>query len=166
MWDGTYWELLNGETYQGTVQNNIYFENVIPKWILGGAPAIKAGSITDTGSTNAMGTTTAGVVSTPSVVKAPAVIDNGATFTSSTGCSESSLIGGSTTGAFTAGATACTTTITIGGSIASAHGWICAVYDETNPTKLVQVTADTTTTVTFSGTVSSSDVIKFSCRGY
>lgn len=95
---------------------------------------------------------------------ASALVDAGAKFTTNAGCSESSLTGGAATGSFVAGATSCSTVITFG--ITAPNGWICHPHDLTHPTDAITQTAKSTTTATIGGTVTSADVIQFSCEAY
>jgi len=104
--------------------------------------------------------------STNAVLKDAAQISVGTTFTSSAGCTETTLTGGATAGSFLAGATACTTTITMGNTATSPNGWACSVWDVTTTTDSLKETASTATTVTFSGTVVLSDKVIFSCLGF
>ena len=97
-------------------------------------------------------------------------ITGGATFTSN-GCSATALISGGSIGKFVSGTSGtCAVTISIGaGFITAPNGWYCGVNDLTTPTDIVhQVTGagDTTTSVMFSGTTVSGDLIKFGCFGY
>ena len=90
---------------------------------------------------------------------------NGTTFTAS-GCSNSSLAGGSTAGKFKSGTSGtCTVTITMGASLTAANGWSCHANDETNA-NTIRETGYSTTTATLSGTTTSSDVIDFACVGF
>lgn len=94
----------------------------------------------------------------------------GTTFTSNAGCSETTLVGGATSGKLTAGATtSCTVIITMGNSMTAPNGWACHMTDLTtaadanNPHQ----SASTTTTATFiTGTIVASDVLQFGCFGY
>jgi hypothetical protein len=90
----------------------------------------------------------------------------GTTFTAS-GCSNSTLVGGSSAGSFNSGTTGtCTVTVTMGNSVAASHGWACFPHDLTTPADVINETATTTTTVTFSGTTVTADVINFGCEAY
>jgi hypothetical protein len=106
-------------------------------------------------------------------VKAAAYISAGTTFTTNGGCSETSLTGGASAGAFTIGANGCSVVVTMGNSAAAPHGWACWANDQTtaNVTQAsagMRQTATGSTTATFTlGTVPQvSDVIVFSCTGY
>jgi hypothetical protein len=107
-----------------------------------------------------------GATDTTAKVQAAGFQSKGTTFTSNAGCSETSLTGGASKGSFLAGATTCTTTITMGNTLTAANGWACSVWDVTTTADTLKQTATTTTTVTFSGTVASSDKIIFSCDGF
>jgi hypothetical protein len=93
-------------------------------------------------------------------------ISGGGTFTAS-GCSNSTLVGGGSAGSYKSGTTGtCTVTVTMGQVGHSFNGWSCSVWDITTNTDIQKETAFTSTTVTFSGTTVSGDVITFSCIGY
>jgi|ERR1017187_488417 hypothetical protein len=102
----------------------------------------------------------------PNGLNGTAYLSVGTTFTSSAGCSETSLTGGATAGFFLAGATSCTTTVKMGHSATAPNGWACSVWDMTTTADVMKETASTTTTVTFSGTVAPSDKIIFGCIGF
>jgi hypothetical protein len=93
------------------------------------------------------------------------VVSKGTTFSIS-GCSPTSITGGSTRGTFLAGTTSCSATVTMGDSQAAPNGWICSIRDLTTPADLLTQSGTTTTTATFSGTVVSGDKIAISCDGY
>src|ERR1700733_2516924 len=93
----------------------------------------------------------------PNGLNATAYVSIGSTFTSSDGCSETSLTGGATAGSFLAGALSCTTTVKMGHSGTAPNGWACSVWDMTTTDDVMKETASTTTTVTFSGTVAPND---------
>lgn len=100
---------------------------------------------------------------------APTYVVNGTTF-SATGCSVSTLLGGSTAGSFRAGNSgACTVTITMGSSVTAPSGFACGhpndLSTNSDSSSWTQ-TATTNTTVTLSGTSVSGDVINFSCIAY
>lgn len=101
-------------------------------------------------------------------VKAAAYISVGTKFTA-TGCSNSTTVGGATAGKLTSGTTGvCTFTVTMGDSATSPNGWHCGDAENLTTTpiafaNLIQQTASTTTTATFSGTTVSGDVIEFGC---
>lgn len=111
-------------------------------------------------------TSSSGVVET----KIPALIISGNIFTSSGGCTEGTLVGGSTSGKFTtSGSVSCTTIITMGGGMIAPHGWSCTTIDLTTIGDVTDPhqTASTTTTATIAtGTIVAGDVIQFSCVGY
>lgn len=91
---------------------------------------------------------------------------NGQTFTAS-GCSNGTLVGGSTAGSFLSGTTGtCTVTITMGGSQTATNQWMCQAANTSTPANLVIMTASNTTTATLSGTTTSGDKIVWSCVGF
>jgi hypothetical protein len=103
---------------------------------------------------------------TTAKVQAAGYQSKGTTFTAS-GCSNTTLVGGASAGSYDSGTTGtCTVTITMGNSLTAANGWVCHVWDITTNTDAQKETAYTTTTVTFSGTTVSGDVIAFGCIGF
>lgn len=96
------------------------------------------------------------------------VISTGTKFTAS-GCSNSNTIGGAAAGRFTVGSTgACSVTITMAGAqgMAAPNGWNCSANNLTAPASLITQSASATGTATLQGTVTTGDVISFSCMGY
>ncbi len=82
------------------------------------------------------------------------------------GCSTSSTVGGTSAGKFVSGTTGtCTPVITLGGQTAP-NGWACFMDNRTTSANLIQQTADSTTTATFSGTTVSGDTLSFGCIAY
>jgi hypothetical protein len=114
------------------------------------------------------GTALFSAVASTGVESASAHLIVGTTFSSNSGCSESSLIGGASAGKFTVGtSSACTIVITMGNSASAAHGWSCWANDETHvPTVAIRETDSNTTSVSLLMTVTASDVIDFGCVGY
>jgi hypothetical protein len=144
---------------------NVYFNSGSLNFTVGGTNQLVIGTnqlYPGAANTTALGLTTnywKGVVSTD-------FLHAGTTFTTNAGCSESSLTGGASAGSFKAGATSCTTTVTMGNSSTATNGWACSVWDTTTTADTLKQTAFSTTTVTFSGTVASNDIIIFSCDAF
>jgi hypothetical protein len=85
-----------------------------------------------------------------------------------TGCSNSTTVGGASSGKFTSGTTGtCTVVITLNGATGATanNGWSCFVNNQTTA-NLMRQTASSTTTATISGTTVSGDVISFGCIAY
>ncbi|MFZ0287203.1 MAG: hypothetical protein WAL32_18390 [Terriglobales bacterium] len=100
-------------------------------------------------------------------VTAASFISGGTKFSAGSGCGTvSSLVGGATAGSFKSGAASCTVTITMGGSVQAPNGWACSVWDTTTTSYTLKETAFTTSSVTFSGSTMSGDVIVFGCKGF
>lgn len=100
-------------------------------------------------------------------VQGPSYFSNGTTFTSSAGCSETSLVGGAGAGQFTSGTSgACTTTLTWGAGPSAPNHWSCLVFDQTTST-LGFVTSSTPSGVTITVTTISGDIVIVApCEGY
>src|SRR5208283_4595673 len=107
-------------------------------------------------------------VASTGVESASAHLIVGSTFSSNSGCSESSLIGGASAGKFTVGtSSACAIVLTMGNGASAAHGWSCWANDETHvPTVAIRETGSSTTSVSLLMTVTGRDVIDFGCVGY
>lgn len=75
-------------------------------------------------------------------------------------------VAGNTAGTFTASATCSGGTIVFTFAKAVGHGWSCKMNDRTTPTNLMNQTASTTTTATFTGNMTSGDNMDFSCLGF
>ena len=87
----------------------------------------------------------------------------GSIFSTSGGCTESALTGGSTGGHITIGQnTACSTVVTFGTGASATHGWVCNAVDATT-NDAVRIVPTSTTTVTISGTFATNDVVWFNC---
>lgn len=99
---------------------------------------------------------------------AKSIISGGTTFTiAAGGCgTTTSLTGGGIAGSFVAGQTSCIPVLTLATSAAAPHGYACFVNDLTTPANSIHQTSSTTTTATFTGTVTVSDVINFGCIAY
>src|SRR6185312_986039 len=94
---------------------------------------------------------------------APAFIMTGLT-TPVSGCSLSAQ-GGGIAGHFVSGvAGTCTVTLTM--PVTTFTGWACTARDLTTPADVMQQTAYTTTTATFSGTTASGDNVAYNCVGF
>lgn len=96
-------------------------------------------------------------------------IAGGATFTSSGGLDEGSLVGGATAGQFTtATVTTGSTVITMGNSATAPQGWHCSASDKTHPLDIIIGTSrsPTTCTLTVALAITVGDVIEFSAVGY
>ncbi len=112
--------------------------------------------------------TTAGTTSatTDGVYAGGAFEVQGSTFTAS-GCSNGTLVGGASAGSYKSGTSGtCTVTVTMGNSITAPNGWGCSVWDTTTTADAQQETTYSQTTVTFSGTTVSGDVIVFACTAF
>lgn len=106
---------------------------------------------------------------TSGFLQSAGVIARGTTFTAS-GCGNTTLVGGATTGKYTSvTAGSCTITITMGNTGTAPTGWVCDMHDITTPADSANITLGTTnaTTAAFvEGTVAANDVIAFKCTGY
>ena len=113
-------------------------------------------TITTTGSTNAL--------------TANGFVSGGTIFTSSGGLSETTLVGGATSGKFTTvGVTTGSTVVTMGSSATAPHGWACSALDITHPADVITAspTSATTITLTVASAITSGDVIQFGpCIAY
>jgi len=147
--DGTteaLWQLAAGAAYFGT-ENNTNLNLV-------------ANNVTELSIAGATGTVTV----SRSLVEQSLISGGVATFTAS-GCGVTSLAGGGTTGKMLSGTTGtCTVIITPGAT--APNGWYISAVDLTTPADLLHETAYSTTTVTFTGTTVSGDLIVFNAAGF
>lgn len=91
-------------------------------------------------------------------------ISNSTAFTVASGCGTvGSLVGGGTTGKFTAGQTSCIPVINLP---TAPNGWICSARDITHPADTFTQTAYSINSATLSATVTSADVILINCNGF
>lgn len=89
-------------------------------------------------------------------------LQSGGTKFTASGCSNSTTVGGATSGKFASGTTgSCTVVITMGDTDTATNGWSCAASDLTTPANLISQSASSTTTCTITGTTVSGDIINF-----
>lgn len=89
----------------------------------------------------------------------------GTTTFTATGCTNSTLVGGATTGSYHSGTTGtCTVVVTTG--LTAPNGWACFANDLTTTADTIKQTASSATTATLAGTTVSGDVINFGCMAY
>jgi hypothetical protein len=143
-------------------------------------------------STLATGTAPFAVASTTNVANLNASSLNGATFaspgaiggtTSNTGaftamiakgspptlsgtCAANTQVGGNTAGTFKANGACVAGTVILTFATTAPNGWVCDTHDMTTPTNLLNQTASTATSVTFTGAMTSLDVVAFKCMAF
>lgn len=102
-------------------------------------------------------------------VKTAARLVSGAVPANSGSCAINTQLGGNTAGSFKANG-ACssgTLILTLNATVNPTNGWVCDAHDLTTPTSLINQTAYTTSTATFSGvTMAASDLVAFKCVGF
>jgi hypothetical protein len=81
-------------------------------------------------------------------------------------CAVSTPIGGMSGGSFSASAPCVNGTVILAFSQAAPTGWYCDAHDETTATDILNQTANSSNSVTFSGSMASADVIVFKCMAY
>lgn len=81
-------------------------------------------------------------------------------------CAVTTQVGGATAGSFHASGACAGGTYVLTLSTGAPNGWACFASDMTTPADTVKQTASTATTVTFTATTASADVIVFSCMGF
>jgi hypothetical protein len=112
--------------------------------------------------------TSANITST-GYLKGAAHTVSGAVPANSGSCAINTQLGGNTAGSFKAnGACAAGTIIlTLNATFTPPNGWACKASDLTTPADLINQTAYTTSTATFSAvTMAASDLVTFSCIGF
>jgi hypothetical protein len=91
------------------------------------------------------------------------IVSGGPTFTISSGCKATGLIGGATAGKFTASTSSCNPVVALP---PAPNGWSCRMNDETTAASF-QETVSTTRSATFIGSnVAAREVIDFFCLGF
>lgn len=92
--------------------------------------------------------------------------NTGGTFTAS-GCTNSTLVGGSSAGTYKSGTTGtCTVTVTMGGAATANNGWTCWASDSTTIADTQTCKGTSTTTIVISGTTLTNDIIQFGAMAY
>jgi hypothetical protein len=119
--------------------------------------------------------TSAAVVSTNSSGQLTAattvtyLLDEGTTFTLSSGsgacATTTTLVGGTTVGSFVCSGTTGASSIVVNLPTAPNSTWICKAVDKTTPANTVSETTWGASSATLGGTITSGDVVGFSCMG-
>ena len=90
----------------------------------------------------------------------------GATPTASGSCAVTNQTGGQIAGSFKANGACSGGTVVLTFAATQANGWACDAHDETTPADLMNQTAHTTTSATFTGTMAANDVVVWKCIGF
>lgn len=124
------------------------------------------GSLADGGLASTFVMTNVSKTFTARMTFASTIIMGGTTFAVASGCGTvSGVHGGDYGGEFIAGQAACSPVITLT-TTAVPFGFSCWANDLTTPADAMRQSARTTTSVTFTGTVTSGDLINWGCVGY
>lgn len=99
-------------------------------------------------------------------ISAPIYMSNGSGPTPTGSCAIQTQSGGTNAGKFNANGACAAGTIIFTFGAASTTGWACQASDLTTPADALNETAYTTTTVTFTGTLVSGDLVTWSCFGF
>jgi hypothetical protein len=100
------------------------------------------------------------------LLETEAIISAGGHPTGTTGtCTASSFVGGFTAGTFSS-ATCAGGTYILSGLPTAPNGYACIAQDQTTPADTVKQTANGTSSVTFTATTVSSDVVAFHCMAF
>ena len=99
-------------------------------------------------------------------VLVPAITANGSAPTASGSCSVNTQTGGNTAGTFKANGACAAGTVILTFATTQPTGWVCDTHDQTTVADLMNQTANTTTSVTFSGNMAANDVVAFKCMGF
>ncbi len=97
---------------------------------------------------------------------ANAQILTGSTPTASGSCSVNTQTGGNTAGTFKANGACAAGTVILTFAATAANGWACDAHDQTTTADAMNQTASSTTSVTFTGSMVSLDVVAFKCAAY
>lgn len=90
----------------------------------------------------------------------------GAVPTPSGSCSVNTQTGGNTAGTFKANGACVAGTVILTFATTAPTGWACQATDQTTPADIMNQTASSGTTATFTGTMANLDVVVFSCLAY
>lgn len=86
--------------------------------------------------------------------------------TASGTCAVNTQTGGQQAGTFKANGACAGGTVILTFALTTANGYSCSAHDQTTVADLMNQTASTTTTATFTGTMASLDVVNFTCIGF
>lgn len=93
-------------------------------------------------------------------------VAGGAAPTPSGACSVNTQTGGNTAGTFKANGACAASTVILTFAQAAPTGWACRANDQTTPGDAMNETASGASSVTFTGTMVSADVVSFLCQAY
>jgi hypothetical protein len=108
-------------------------------------------------------------ITAPGYVKSAARLVSGAVPANSGSCPINTQLGGNTAGSFKANGacSAGTIILTLNALVTPANGWVCDAHNLNTPSNLINQTAYTTSTVTFSAvTMAAADLVTFKCVGF
>ena len=93
---------------------------------------------------------------------------NGAAPTNSGSCSINTQVGNSASGSWKANGACAAGTVILAMPTApgAKNGWVCNTHDQNTPADLMNQTATTTTSVTFTGNMAANDVVTYACVPY
>jgi len=94
------------------------------------------------------------------------LVSTGALPTPTGTCAIATQTGGTSAGTFTASGACAGGTVVLTFATTVSHGFSCTAHNRTTPANLMNQTATTTASVTFTGTMANADVVSFSCIGY
>lgn len=99
-------------------------------------------------------------------LKTRSLVTGGSTPTGTGSCPINTQLGGNTAGSFKANGACAAGTVILTFAFTAPVGWACDTHDLTTPTDLMNQTAYTTTTATFTGTMANADLVTFKCRAF
>lgn len=98
--------------------------------------------------------------------KARSFTAGGSAPTATGACAINTQLGGNTAGSFKANGVCSASTVILTFANTAANGWSCDAHDLTTPADLMNQTAYTTTTATFTGTMANLDLVTFKCTAF
>lgn len=109
---------------------------------------------------------TPGTIGTTTTQFAGALVASGSVPTPSGTCSVNTQTGGNTAGTFKANGGCAGGTVILTFSATAPTGYVCDAHDQTTPADLMNQTANSTTSVTLTGTMANLDVVAFKCMAF
>ncbi len=99
--------------------------------------------------------------------QAPGYVGKGSPPVATGSCPITTQLGGNTVGSFVVNGACIGGTVILTFSVTGiTNGWVCDAHDQTTVADLINQTATSPTTATFTGTMANSDVVNFKCMAY
>jgi hypothetical protein len=140
-----------GISFGSGAGNQIYMQTGIMKFFNGGSEVLDLNAAS---------------ASSPFEMQARSFVAGGSTPTATGTCPINTQLGGNTAGSFKANGACASGTVILTFAFTATNGWACDAHDLTTTADLMNQTAYTTTTATFTGTMANADLVTFKCRAF